>query len=238
MNWRTFCIWLREKVFKLKKQVDELPTPTTVEANPTLAGTEADLEGLQVGDTKYKVPSGTEVVANPTLAGTEADLEGLQVGDTKYKVPSGGTEVVANPTLAGTEADLTGLQVGNTKYKVPAGGGGEKLYIHSFILKDWVTNQIRREFCGRIITKSNTPLTKPDFQSLLLTLGYDSNVKIYSCSGFVLSNNVYYPVLGLYVDTSLTPNRLTIYYYNGDHSSSGIIEPDNYTFIDTVSEIQ
>lgn len=31
---------------------------TSVVANPTLAGTEADLTGLQVGDTKYKVPSG------------------------------------------------------------------------------------------------------------------------------------------------------------------------------------
>lgn len=31
---------------------------TTVIANPTLAGTEADLTGLQVGNTKYKVPSG------------------------------------------------------------------------------------------------------------------------------------------------------------------------------------
>lgn len=31
---------------------------TEVVANPTLAGTEADLTGLQVGDTKYKVPAG------------------------------------------------------------------------------------------------------------------------------------------------------------------------------------
>lgn len=60
-----------------------------VEANPTLAGTEASLTGLQIGDTKYAVPQGTTVVANPTLAGTEADLEGLQVGDTKYKVGGG-----------------------------------------------------------------------------------------------------------------------------------------------------
>ena len=29
-----------------------------VVANPTLAGTESDLTGLQVGNTKYKVPSG------------------------------------------------------------------------------------------------------------------------------------------------------------------------------------
>ena len=65
-----------------------------VEANPALSGTEADLESIQIGDTKYKIPeggSGTNVVANPTLAGTESDLTGLQVGDTKYKVPSGGS---------------------------------------------------------------------------------------------------------------------------------------------------
>ena len=31
---------------------------TTVVANPTIAGTEADLTGLQVGDTKYKIPEG------------------------------------------------------------------------------------------------------------------------------------------------------------------------------------
>lgn len=57
-----------------------------VEANPTLAGTEAALTGLEVGETKYKVKQPINVAANPTLAGTEAALEGLQVGDTKYKV--------------------------------------------------------------------------------------------------------------------------------------------------------
>ena len=90
---------------------------TEVVANPTLAGGESSLEGLQVGETKYKVPSGTEVTANPTLAGTEADLTGIQVGETKYKVPSG-TEVVANPTGMVGAGLLTGLQVGNEKYKI------------------------------------------------------------------------------------------------------------------------
>lgn len=32
---------------------------TNVVANPTLAGTEADLTGLQVGDTKYAIPAGS-----------------------------------------------------------------------------------------------------------------------------------------------------------------------------------
>ena len=59
-----------------------------VEANPTLAGTEAELTGLQVGDTKYKVPQGTQVVANPDPAGT-TELTGLQIGDTKYKINTG-----------------------------------------------------------------------------------------------------------------------------------------------------
>ena len=36
---------------------------TEVIANPTLVGTEADLTGLQVGDTKYKVPSGDSSVS-------------------------------------------------------------------------------------------------------------------------------------------------------------------------------
>ena len=62
-----------------------------VKANPTLAGTEGSLEGLQVGSTKYKVNQPINVVANPTLAGTEAELTGLQVGDTKYKAGGGKT---------------------------------------------------------------------------------------------------------------------------------------------------
>ena len=39
----------------------KVPQPTTVIANPTLAGTEATLEGLQVGDTKYKVGGGKQL---------------------------------------------------------------------------------------------------------------------------------------------------------------------------------
>lgn len=72
---------------------------TTVVANPTLAGTEAGLTGLQVGETKYKVDAGTTVVANPVLAGTEANLTGLQVGETKYKIPSGGSTSSKSVTL-------------------------------------------------------------------------------------------------------------------------------------------
>lgn len=68
-----------------------------VEANPTLAGTEAALTGLEVGDTKYKVEQPINVVANPTLAGTEAALEGLQVGDTKYK--AGAPDFIVNITV-------------------------------------------------------------------------------------------------------------------------------------------
>jgi len=56
----------------------------TVEANPTLVGTEPELTGLQIGNAKYKIKT---VEANPTLLGTEDYLTGLQVGDTKYKVP-------------------------------------------------------------------------------------------------------------------------------------------------------
>lgn len=60
-----------------------------VEANPSLAGTEASLTGLQVGDTKYKVEQPINVEANPILAGTESDLSSIEIGDTKYKIGGG-----------------------------------------------------------------------------------------------------------------------------------------------------
>ena len=105
-----------------KAKKSEIPS---VEANPTLAGTESDLQGLEVNGTKYKIPEGTSVVANPTLAGSESKLSGLQVGDTKYKVDT----VEANPILVGTEANLEGIDVNGTKYKV--GGSSNHLYLHT-----------------------------------------------------------------------------------------------------------
>lgn len=56
---------------------------TEVIANPTLVGTEADLTGLQVGNTKYKVPSGgastpSDYVINGVAA---ASLAGVNVDD-------------------------------------------------------------------------------------------------------------------------------------------------------------
>lgn len=74
---------------------------TSVVANPTLAGTEDNLSGLEVNGTKYKVPSGINVVANPTLEGTESALSGLEVGSTKYKVISGTTLYLHSMSLGG-----------------------------------------------------------------------------------------------------------------------------------------
>ena len=82
---------------------------TTVVANPTLAGTESDLTGLQVGETKYKVDTGTNVVANPELEGGEDALTSLQVGNTKYAIQSGGTNytVLEVPDTAPNVAQTT-----------------------------------------------------------------------------------------------------------------------------------
>lgn len=46
---------------------------TVVVANPTLAGTEAELTGLQVGATKYKVPEGMQVLELTNESGTLTD---------------------------------------------------------------------------------------------------------------------------------------------------------------------
>lgn len=108
-----------------------------VTANPTLEGTEPNLEGLEVDGEKYKIPEGTMVEANPTLVGTESPLIGLQVGNVKYKV-GGGTklylhkitsmggnkrEIVLNGTdntitLSSTSASLTliFISTSDTKY--------------------------------------------------------------------------------------------------------------------------
>lgn len=53
----------------------------SIEANPTMAGTEAALNGLQIGDTKYKVEAGSEIhtyTANKTYTSADADYEQLR----------------------------------------------------------------------------------------------------------------------------------------------------------------
>lgn len=47
---------------KVDDTIYELPEGTIVVGNPTLAGTEGALTGLQVGDTKYVVPDDVEIV--------------------------------------------------------------------------------------------------------------------------------------------------------------------------------
>lgn len=58
-----------------------------IKVNPTLAGTEPNLTGLQMGDDKYANPEGTIVVANPTVSQDDATLTSLKIDDTNYKLP-------------------------------------------------------------------------------------------------------------------------------------------------------
>ena len=90
------------KVSDITKTAAQINDLNQVNANPTLAGTEAALEGIEVGTTKYKVEQPINVVANPTLAGTEAALEGIEVGATKYKVSSGSDVYVNNIFMQGS----------------------------------------------------------------------------------------------------------------------------------------
>ena len=102
---------------------------TEVVANPTLAGTEDGLTGLQVGETKYKVEQPINVVANPTLAGTENALTGLEVGSTKYKVDSGMT----NPMT--TAGDMIYGGSSGTPTRLAKGTAGQVLKVN-----EWGTN--------------------------------------------------------------------------------------------------
>lgn len=79
-----------------------IPGGTEVIANPTLAGTEADLTGLQVGNTKYKVPSGGSGSASwGSIGGTlnnQTDLKNALDAkfDADYTTISGGGENLVN----------------------------------------------------------------------------------------------------------------------------------------------
>lgn len=53
----------------------ETPTSTEVVANPTLAGTEDTLTGLQVGETKYAVPQGGGKTYNHFVKFTTEDIK-------------------------------------------------------------------------------------------------------------------------------------------------------------------
>lgn len=57
---------------------------TTVIANPTLAGTEDTLTGLQVGETKYKVPEGSSSDTKLYNVGTRIDIYPEQSCDGAY----------------------------------------------------------------------------------------------------------------------------------------------------------
>ena len=81
-----------------------LSEKSEVVANPTLAGTESALTGVEVDGTKYKVE---EVAANPTLTGTETTLSSLQVGSTKYKVPTDMTFTNVSVAAADFASDST-----------------------------------------------------------------------------------------------------------------------------------
>ena len=89
-----------------------------VEANPTLAGTESNLTGIQIGSTKYKITAlPTYTISN--VVTDSSDVLGIQVTDGSITYNVNNTE--ANPTLSGTETALSSIDIGGTYYKVASG---------------------------------------------------------------------------------------------------------------------
>ena len=230
-------------ITKTAQQINEL---NQVNANPTLAGTEAALEGIEVGSTKYQVEQPINVVANPTLAGTEAALEGIEVGSTKYKVEQP-INVVANPTLAGTEEDLTGIQIGTTKYAIPSGGGGSGKYLHVVHLIYGNYPNAQQIISIFPISTISTPITtKSDLIALLedyrTLLGTGTNV-----SSYLIGDGIYkdypsskeYPLSNLYVTANATTISIMGQLIPTDHSTGQSmnwpIYADYFT-IDSISD--
>lgn len=92
-------------------QIAEQGGGSEVVANPTLAGTEAALTGLEVDGTKYKVNQPIVVEGNPSGAGGGSALTGLKIGDTVYKVRDGSTNGLGYLTTAPSAANTDGIKI-------------------------------------------------------------------------------------------------------------------------------
>ena len=180
-----------QAITKTPQQINDL---NQVVANPTLAGTEADLTGLQVGETKYAVPQGTPVVANPTLAGTEADLTGLQVGDTKYAVPQGG---------GSSDIYLHSVQIG---YPASPPSSGMAYSIFLYILKSDTTAM-------------NSISTLFDYLDTLVVGTSTTVYPIYSgwCFNLAATTDSSRPLEGTYYNKT---NGTLVMYYKNDSGST------------------
>lgn len=133
------------------------PEVPTITANPTLSGTEAQLEGLEIDGIKYAVPSGggsgTTVVANPTLVGTEPTLNGIGIGGDKLAVFNenriiGSASVVADSTTR-TASTVTVTKIDDFTYEVATEStsfvGASRKYNLSEIGTDGVTFETKFE---------------------------------------------------------------------------------------------
>ena len=81
-------------------------------ANPTLEGTEPDLNSLLLNGTKYKVPSGggggggSEITMNPTHSSSDVSISGMTVDGVKYQV-----DTIWYTTSTPTEANPNGVKL-------------------------------------------------------------------------------------------------------------------------------
>ena len=143
---------------------------TEVVANPTLAGDESKLTGLQVGDTKYAVPQGGGATYT---AGTGIDITSSTISvDNTVALKSDIIDVVAN-TSSTPSATLTNLQVGSVIYAVPQGGGGSATLYRHYVTIDGVDESYNAtcNLIVDIISTSNTPITSLDAIKTILNSG-------------------------------------------------------------------
>ena len=138
----------------------ELPVGTNIAANPPLAGTEANLTGLQVDDTTYKVPVAGEKVSITAPQGatngtiTDEQLAKLQANDANYIEMVNDKELYYLNDNGHVDGYLTYSHVGIENSKatiktltitvsaksfvivttvVPTDAGGGKLYRHNVV---------------------------------------------------------------------------------------------------------
>ena len=128
---------------------------TTVVANPTLAGTEDALTGLQVGDTKYKVTRLYKHSIHIEKSGYYVDIIIIEANSTPYTKDTIEARLIADSELIGTNYYY--------KYGGYLNPGGSVRYTDIFIRNDHIIGGWEPGTSGTIagfdLTASGTTVT-------------------------------------------------------------------------------
>ena len=143
------CIGLQEDNSITEVWSYGLSSIPRIEGNPTLAGTESELTGLQIDSTKYKVGGGTKLYKHTmVISGDNTTIELISTESTNIKTTTSGTFNYLSSKLSITDSHGSGGKRG-------FGGAGSislATFIPSFTIECCLSGT---NFTDYAVTKSN-----------------------------------------------------------------------------------